>query len=47
VEVRDVGTLTPKEKSMGTESPETARSIRIVGNAAVEVARKTGERCMV
>jgi hypothetical protein len=44
VEVSDVGTLTPKEKSTGIESSETARSIRTVGNAAAEVARNTGER---
>jgi hypothetical protein len=44
VEVRDVGTLTPKEKSTGIE---TARSVRTVGNAAAEVARKIGKRRMV
>jgi hypothetical protein len=47
VEVRDVGTLTPKEKSTGMEGSETARSIRMVGNAAAEAARKIGKRRMV
>jgi hypothetical protein len=47
VELADVGTLTPKEKSTGKEGSETARSTRMVGNAAAEAAKKIGERCMV
>jgi hypothetical protein len=53
VEVRDVGTRTPKEKSMGMETSGRSclrvkvRPENMVGSATAEAAKKMGERCIV
>lgn len=47
VDVRDVGSRTPKEKSTCMESCKSWRSTRVVGNAAAEAVRRSRERCMI